>query len=149
MKRQILVPLDGSALAETILPHAAMLARLTSSGLTLLRAAPPPLMMEAPMGTATPSMTTYGIWEDELAQAWAYLGPRTPAPPTDVNRAALKDADKDVQRNAKEALKRIDPSKLKCHATCGLVCAVRLTGEQRGAVRHLRLNCCGHRASLS
>lgn len=40
MHPQILVPLDGSALAEGILPHAALLARATDSALTLLRVIP-------------------------------------------------------------------------------------------------------------
>lgn len=34
---QIVVPLDGSALAETVLPHAALLARSTGRRLTLVR----------------------------------------------------------------------------------------------------------------
>ncbi|MBI3965980.1 MAG: universal stress protein, partial [Chloroflexi bacterium] len=37
MNRSILVPLDGSALAEQALPHAATLARKMGSGLTLAR----------------------------------------------------------------------------------------------------------------
>jgi nucleotide-binding universal stress UspA family protein len=36
MERQVLVPLDGSAVAEAILPHAERYARLTGSSLTLL-----------------------------------------------------------------------------------------------------------------
>jgi nucleotide-binding universal stress UspA family protein len=44
MQQQILVPLDGSTLAESILPHAGALARATSSTLKLLQVKPPPLM---------------------------------------------------------------------------------------------------------
>lgn len=40
MERQILVPLDGSALSETVLPHAVAMARTTSSALALLRVVP-------------------------------------------------------------------------------------------------------------
>jgi nucleotide-binding universal stress UspA family protein len=36
MERQVLVPLDGSAVAEAVLPHAERYARLTGSSLTLL-----------------------------------------------------------------------------------------------------------------
>jgi nucleotide-binding universal stress UspA family protein len=41
MQRQILVPLDGSKLAEQALPHAATMARATSSSLVLLQVVPP------------------------------------------------------------------------------------------------------------
>ena len=40
MPKQIIVPLDGSRLAEKALPHAVALARATGSGLTLLQAVP-------------------------------------------------------------------------------------------------------------
>ena len=42
MQQQILVPLDGSALAESILPYAGALARATSGTLKLLQVKPPP-----------------------------------------------------------------------------------------------------------
>ena len=42
MKDEILVPLDGSPLAEAILPHAVMLARATARSITLLRAVAAP-----------------------------------------------------------------------------------------------------------
>lgn len=44
MQQQILVPLDGSALAESILPYAGALARATASTLKLLQVKPPPLV---------------------------------------------------------------------------------------------------------
>ncbi len=50
MQQQILVPLDGSALAESILPYAGALARATSSTLKLLQVKPPPLMDIGAMG---------------------------------------------------------------------------------------------------
>lgn len=40
MQPQILVPLDGSALAEGVLPHAVALARLSASALVLLQVIP-------------------------------------------------------------------------------------------------------------
>jgi len=40
MKRHILVPLDGSSLAELALPHAVCIAHATSQGINLLRAVP-------------------------------------------------------------------------------------------------------------
>jgi nucleotide-binding universal stress UspA family protein len=48
MERQILVPLDGSSLAEAVLPHAIQLAQATLSNLNLLRVVIPP--------TITPSL---------------------------------------------------------------------------------------------
>src|SRR5512138_1217460 len=36
MERHVLIPLDGSAVAEAVLPHAERFARLTGSALTLL-----------------------------------------------------------------------------------------------------------------
>ena len=42
MERRILVPLDGSALAETVLPHAVAMAQATGSSLSLLRVVAPP-----------------------------------------------------------------------------------------------------------
>jgi nucleotide-binding universal stress UspA family protein len=73
MNRQILVPLDGSALAESILPHAATLARLTGSSLTLMRAVPVPVMIEAIGGAVAPSSSTWQAWEAEMADARDYL----------------------------------------------------------------------------
>jgi nucleotide-binding universal stress UspA family protein len=51
--KQILVPLDGSPLAEMALPHAIALARATSSRVVLMRAVPPfelPLSSIGPIG---------------------------------------------------------------------------------------------------
>jgi len=50
--RRILVALDGSALAESSLPHAAMLARQLGAAVTLLRVVTPrgPLAAEVPEG---------------------------------------------------------------------------------------------------
>ena len=41
MQTHLVVPLDGSSLAETVLPHTTALARVTSATVTLLRVIPP------------------------------------------------------------------------------------------------------------
>lgn len=69
MERQILVPLDGSKLAEAILPHAERLARATGSGLILLRAIPPPWVTDPLAGAIPPFTEAYETWESELG--WA------------------------------------------------------------------------------
>jgi len=56
MRTHIVVPLDGSSLAETILPHASALARVTSAGVTLLRVIPP--------------VTSLGLMGVELPENW-------------------------------------------------------------------------------
>jgi nucleotide-binding universal stress UspA family protein len=70
-RSHILIPLDGSALAEQILPHALVLGRLTQAEFTLLQAVP--LVIQA-YGTEL-----YGAgWDDQVleqlrANAHAYL----------------------------------------------------------------------------
>jgi nucleotide-binding universal stress UspA family protein len=74
MKDEILVPLDGSPLAEAILPHAVMLARSTTSSVTLLRAVAPPLTtVAAAMWTATYNVPDPQQWEAEVDAARGYL----------------------------------------------------------------------------
>lgn len=73
MLRQIIVPLDGSTLAEQALPHAASLARATGSGLTLIRVvtAPPganPLVWAVPVDS-----TTWTYHKKMLDMAGEYL----------------------------------------------------------------------------
>jgi nucleotide-binding universal stress UspA family protein len=72
MQSQILVPLDGSELAETVLPQAATLARATASGLTLLRVVTPLSLVE-PVGGLAPSTVFYEGLEKEPAMARGYL----------------------------------------------------------------------------
>ena len=48
MYKKILVPLDGSKLAEAALHHASELAQLMNAELTLLRVITPPLYVESP-----------------------------------------------------------------------------------------------------
>ncbi len=73
MQRQILVPLDGSALAETVLPHAAVLARATGSTLTLLRVILSPLLMHPELGIAPGVVLTAEALEIQEAEARTYL----------------------------------------------------------------------------
>ncbi len=73
MQRQILVPLDGSKLAEKSLPHAVTLARSTGSGLTLLRVVPTPSATN-PLAWAVPvHSTTWAYHNEMLNLAHEYL----------------------------------------------------------------------------
>lgn len=56
MQTHIVVPLDGSSLAERILPHTTALARVTSATVTLLRVIPP--------------VTSLGLMGVELPESW-------------------------------------------------------------------------------
>src|SRR5437660_3941612 len=68
MQTHIVVPLDGSSLAETILPHATSLARAYSARVTLLRVIPPVASLGL-MGVELP-----GNWfEKEMAWSQDYL----------------------------------------------------------------------------
>jgi nucleotide-binding universal stress UspA family protein len=82
MYRHILVPLDGSELAEQVLPHVEALAGKFGSAITLLRATPIPdiAAVPAPLGMPmTPPMTPYSgemygeAIEAEQRQAHEYL----------------------------------------------------------------------------
>jgi nucleotide-binding universal stress UspA family protein len=73
MKRHILVPLDGSSLAELALPHAVCIAQATSEGINLLRAVPlHPVdsLVDWPVAT---SGTRLESWEHEIEGARDYL----------------------------------------------------------------------------
>ncbi|MBF6612462.1 MAG: universal stress protein, partial [Chloroflexi bacterium] len=70
---RLLVPLDGSGLAEMALPHAIRLAQATSSELTLLQVVPSFVLYD-PMGVGVvPSPATWDAWEEEPARAREYL----------------------------------------------------------------------------
>jgi nucleotide-binding universal stress UspA family protein len=74
MKDAILVPLDGSTLAEAILPHAAMVAQATGSSITLLRAVPQPIVtVPAAMGMALYNVPDLEQWGAEVDAATGYL----------------------------------------------------------------------------
>ena len=74
MERQVLVPLDGSALAEQALPHALVLARATGSAVILLQAVPPPILALSMMLSALHAPTlALDQWAAEQAEARAYL----------------------------------------------------------------------------
>jgi nucleotide-binding universal stress UspA family protein len=67
MQRQIVVPLDGSRLAEKALPHAVALARATGSGLTLLQVVSGPQITPPPARgdpvVSTVSVPREAMWE--------------------------------------------------------------------------------------
>lgn len=72
-KSQILVPLDGSELAEKALPHAIALARATSGGITLLRVVPPITFIDPVGGALPPSPALWEVWAAEPQLARDYL----------------------------------------------------------------------------
>ncbi len=71
MFRRIVVPLDGSSLAEHALPLAARLAKVSDSTITLLHISS--ITMEYGPYMAQPFVYTESMLEDELAQARLYL----------------------------------------------------------------------------
>ncbi|MDQ6693891.1 MAG: universal stress protein [Chloroflexota bacterium] len=73
MKEQILVTLDGSSMAEGVLPHAKALARATNDSILLLRVVPPPVFMGVASGMLPSSQTVWEGWEREPEQARAYI----------------------------------------------------------------------------
>ncbi len=73
MQSQIVVPLDGSPLAETILPQAQVLARAARRGLTLVYALPPPQVTGALTTGMIPTTSLYESWEQALVWARRYL----------------------------------------------------------------------------
>src|SRR5262245_2346335 len=73
MERQILVPLDGSALAEAALPHAVLLARASGSTIHLLRTVSPAIAMPS-LAWPMPAPVNVERWlETERATAQQYL----------------------------------------------------------------------------
>ncbi len=70
--QQIIVPLDGSALAETILPYAALWARTTGAALTLVRLVAPTHTLH-PWPEPTPLRARQEWERAECDQADAYL----------------------------------------------------------------------------
>jgi nucleotide-binding universal stress UspA family protein len=73
MQREILVPLDGSPLAETILPHAQLLAQSTGSAVTLLSAVPTVLTANAVAGPLGLEPYDEHAWETDVTYAHDYL----------------------------------------------------------------------------
>lgn len=73
--REVLVPLDGSALAEAVLPQALNYARITSGALVLLRAANAPYMPWLAFGGAPQidADLVEEMWQTEIDQAHGYL----------------------------------------------------------------------------
>jgi nucleotide-binding universal stress UspA family protein len=73
MQPQIWVPLDGSALAETGLPHAALLARTTGSTIVLFQVVLPPVLISPMLGAVPTPTLDFGTEEAAIAAAQAYL----------------------------------------------------------------------------
>jgi nucleotide-binding universal stress UspA family protein len=73
MTAHILVPLDGTALAESALPLDVTLAQSTSRGITLLRAVPMPPVDKLEISELTPDSSVQETWEEELSAARDYL----------------------------------------------------------------------------
>jgi nucleotide-binding universal stress UspA family protein len=74
MEQHILVPLDGSALAETVVPHTAALARLTDRALLLLHVVTPTEISQTRLWIATVPADLRREWEaSRLAQIHTYL----------------------------------------------------------------------------
>ena len=69
MQTHLVVPLDGSSLAETVLPHTTALARVTSATVTLLRVIPPVTSLGL-RGVELPE----NWFDEEMAWSRNYLG---------------------------------------------------------------------------
>ena len=73
MKKQVLVPLDGSKLAEMILPHAVAYARIKDYGLALIHVVAPPAALDSNAWGVTPAEEMWEGWEDEVESGQHYL----------------------------------------------------------------------------
>ena len=73
MKKQILVPLDGSQLAETAIPHAVALAVAQDCSITLLRVVPMPPSLATTAWTMPPVVGLWEGWDEEVITAEKYL----------------------------------------------------------------------------
>ena len=73
MQAQILVPLDGSPLAEMIVPHARVWAEATGSRLTLLQVVRPPAVPDPLTGAVAPGAVPYAQWKTRRDEAQTYL----------------------------------------------------------------------------
>jgi nucleotide-binding universal stress UspA family protein len=73
VKKQILVPLDGSQLAEMILPHAVAYARARGYGLALLHIVAPPAALDSNTWGVTPAVEIWEEWENDVEGGRHYL----------------------------------------------------------------------------
>ena len=73
MNQQMLVPLDGSVLAEVVMPHAAALARASSAELILLQVIAPSELRETSGWGSVPAHIRAGWVETALAQVQTSL----------------------------------------------------------------------------
>src|SRR6185503_16105223 len=73
-EQQILVPLDGSALAENVLPHAEALARITGRGLLLQHVVTPAETSQTRLWSAAAPADLRRQWEESaLTRTHTYL----------------------------------------------------------------------------
>src|SRR5690349_11777080 len=73
MQTVIIVPLDGSALAEGVLPQAKLLARANGSTLVLLRVTAPPLMTESLVSSLPAPVIVHPTQQQDAEIAQQYL----------------------------------------------------------------------------
>jgi nucleotide-binding universal stress UspA family protein len=73
MKKRILVPLDGSPLAEMVLPHAMALARAFGYDLVLLHVATLPQAASSIAWSVAPAANVWDGWDAELKSEGEYL----------------------------------------------------------------------------
>jgi nucleotide-binding universal stress UspA family protein len=73
MTRQIVVPLDGSRLAEMALPHAVAMANMHLYGITLLRAVPSPVVVSSTAWAVAPAVNVHDDWDNEIEAEGEYL----------------------------------------------------------------------------
>ena len=98
MKESILVPLDGSDLAEVALPQAVALARMTGRSLTLLRVAPLPVAYSQAVWGAPVPTSTWEAAEEEPKRAREYLE-KVAAMCAQSSRRGLGQSDLDFEVN--------------------------------------------------
>src|SRR5688500_7996651 len=73
---EIVVPLDGSELAERALAHAIAMARAASGAITLLHVLQPITLIEPLGGALPPSPALWDLWATEPQAARDYLQER-------------------------------------------------------------------------
>ena len=97
MKKQVLVPLDGSKLAEMILPHAVAYARIKDYGLALIHVVAPPAALDSNAWGVTPAEE---MWEG-LGNSGGLLSAGAKWPVADSELARSEELEIPVQVNGK------------------------------------------------
>ncbi|MEO8289262.1 MAG: universal stress protein [Chloroflexota bacterium] len=73
MTKKIMVPLDGSKLAEMALPHAVAMAQANLYGITLVRVVPQPAISNSTAWVFAPATDVWEGWADEVKAEANYL----------------------------------------------------------------------------